>query len=185
VCSSDLVAIAWLRGGRRATVACVGMMVVAAGLVAWGPGFGGPVRRPAPFVANLQDELRLVGFDAGKTDARPGDTLRIRLYWFVQSAPSDDYKVFLHLIKPGNPAQVAQADWEPVLGYSPTTRWEPGELIADEHDFPLGADLPPGEYQLLVGMYRPSSMRNLSVTEAAQVLPGERIVLTTLRVTNE
>jgi mannosyltransferase len=151
----------------------------------WGPGAGEPVRRPSSYSANLQDEIRLVGYDAGRTDVRRGDTLHIRLYWFVQSAPSDNYKVFLHLIKPGNPAQVAQADGEPLLGYSPTTRWEPGELVADDHDFEMPSDLAPGDYQLLVGMYQPSNMRNLAVTNAREVLPGDRIVLTTLRVTNE
>jgi hypothetical protein len=180
-----VAATAWLRGGRRALVGSGVAVVLVALLVVWAPGAGGSVRRPASYAANLQDEIRLVGYDVGKADVRAGDTLGVRLYWFVQSMPSDDYKVFLHLIRPGNPAQVAQADAEPMLGFSPTTRWEPGELIADDHAFELPGDLPPGEYQLLVGMYRPSTMRNLTVRDARQVLPGDRIVLTTLRVTRE
>jgi hypothetical protein len=178
-------AAVWILGGRKALVACGGLIALLAGLMFWGPSASEPVRRPSSYSANLQDEIRLVGYDAGRTEVRRGETLRIRLYWFVQSMPSDDYKVLLHLIKPGNPAQVAQADGEPLLGYSPTTRWEPGELIADDHDFALPKDLPPGEYQLLVGLYRASTMRNLTVRGAREVLPGDRIVLTSLRVTNE
>jgi hypothetical protein len=58
-------------------------------------------------------------------------------------------------------------------------------LIADEHEFELPKDLPAGNYQVLGGMYRPSTMQNLTVQNADQVLPGERIVLVTVRVADE
>jgi hypothetical protein len=133
----------------------------------------------------LEDEICLAGYDVSSPSIRTPATLRIRLYRFLHSTPSDDYKVFLHLIRPGNPAQVAQANSAPIGGYGPTTRWEPGELIADEHEFELPKDLPAGNYQVLGGMYRPSTMQNLTVQNADQVLPGERIVLVTVRVADE
>jgi hypothetical protein len=182
---ASLAVAAWFRVGRRGLAAYAGILILLAAMRIWGLGSGEAALRPTAFNANLQDEVRLVGYDAGRTDVHPGGTLDVRLFWLVQSTPFEDYKVFLHLIRPGNPAQVAQADSEPIGGYGPTTRWEPGELIADGHEFRLPKDLPVGDYQLLVGMYQESTMRNVIVREADQVLPGERIVLTTVRVTNE
>ena len=45
----------------------------------------------------------------------------------------------------------AQRDSEPGAGLTPTTTWTPGQEIADWHGLLL--DLPPGDYQLIVGLY--------------------------------
>jgi hypothetical protein len=116
---------------------------------------------------------------------RPGDTLTLHLYWLVQRTPADNYKVFLHLAKLDDSDKVAQGDSEPILGYSPTTRWEPGEVVIDEYQMRLDKTVPPGTYQLLVGMYRPDVMKNLAVKQAPQVLPGDRIVLTQINIQGE
>jgi hypothetical protein len=84
--------------------------------------------------------------------ARPGDIIQARLLWSADAAPARPYKVFLHLTDgPGN--VVAQHDGEPAGGSRPTTGWEPGEVIIDNHGLLVPADLPPGEYTLRLGLY--------------------------------
>jgi hypothetical protein len=48
---------------------------------------------------------------------------------------------------------VAQQDQPPLDGAYPTSLWDPDEIIADTIEVPLPADLPAGEYDLVVGLY--------------------------------
>ena len=153
-------------------------------------GGAGASHRPVSAAANFQDEIHLLGYRIPEQAWRPGDDLPVRLYWLAQRTPADDYKVFLHLIKPDDSVRVAQSDSFPVLGYSPTTRWEPGEIIVDEHKIHLDENVAPGKYLLLAGMYHPETMQNLpvrgaespGVSGAVEVLPGDRVVLTEIEV---
>lgn len=83
------------------------------------------------------------------------------LYWLSPRRPDKDYKVFVHLRDLADQQMISQHDGDPVYGFTPMTRWEPGELIADEHLLPLPANLQPGTYQLWVGMYDPASGERL------------------------
>jgi hypothetical protein len=58
---------------------------------------------------------------------------------------------------------IAQHDGDPAGGFTPTTRWRAGELVADRHRVALPAGLAPGEYGLKAGMYQPEPLRNLPV----------------------
>ena len=100
----------------------------------------------------------------------------------MREAPGKDYKVFLHLVRPGQIAQVAQADSEPVSGYGHTSWWQAGELIVDEHEWTIDKAVPAGKYEVLVGLYESSTMRNLAATGAQEIRPGDRVVLTQVEV---
>ena len=139
-------------------------------------------RQPTAYTANFQDEIRLLGYQLPEKTWQPGDDLPLRLYWLAQRTPAADYKVFVHLVKPDDSATVAQSDSFPVLGYSPTTRWEPGEVILDEHSLHLDENVAPGKYLVLIGMYHPETVKNLPVSGAAKVLPGDRVVLAEIEV---
>jgi len=73
--------------------------------------------------------------------------------------------------------RVAQADSQPILGFGPMTRWEPGELVVDERELVVPSDVPPGTYRILAGLYHADAMQNLRVSGAAQTLPGDRVIL--------
>lgn len=83
---------------------------------------------------------------------------------------------------------VAQHDGQPVYGFTPTTRIEPGEILADTHVLPLAQDLVPGEYQLVTGLYDPQSMVNLPITGSLdtgatlRVLPTDRLSLAPVEI---
>ncbi|MCL4871310.1 MAG: hypothetical protein KJ063_20300 [Anaerolineae bacterium] len=104
---------------------------------------------------------------------QPGTPLQVQLAWRSEAETDESYRVFLHLIGP-NGEVVTQSDGEPVQWTRPTTGWLPGEIIIDEHILWLPPTLPPGEYQLLTGLYHPETSQRLA-------LPGGRtaVLITT------
>ena len=96
--------------------------------------------------------ITLQGYTLGQTTLAPGDIAQVTLFWQTAVPLAARYKIFLHLVdETGN--LVAQRDSEPGGNLKPTTIWPPGEVISDHHGLLLPADLPPGEYTLLLGLY--------------------------------
>lgn len=83
---------------------------------------------------------------------RPGETLRLALYWQAIRPLPLDYTVYVHLLD-ANGSKVAQRDLQPLNGSLPTSRWPVGQLIRDDQDLPIPPGTPPGSYRLVVGMY--------------------------------
>lgn len=116
------------------------------------------VRLDAP----LGDGVRLGGYDLLPAAPAPGDILYVRLHWLVEARPQADWTVFVHLLgqpkADGNPLWVGK-DSPPGNASLPTSRWQPGWRIIDEYAMPLPADLPPGSYQLEIGLYQSDGRR--------------------------
>ncbi len=76
----------------------------------------------------------------------------------------------LHLLdEPGR--RVAQVDREMGGGYFPTTLWhryESSPSLADEFPLELPADLAPGRYHLLAGVFRTETVSALSRPDGSQ-----------------
>lgn len=106
-----------------------------------------------------QIELRYPSVD---THLHPGDALALPLQWQPLVEMDDDYKVFVHIGMQGVPP-AAQNDGEPQNGLSPTSSWHAGDKIVDRRGILLPGDMPPGRYQVLVGLYRPSDGSRLQV----------------------
>lgn len=141
-------------------------------------------QHPTHYPINFQNEVRLVGYDLERTTWQADENLTLRLYWLAQETPSQDYRVFVHLAPTDDSGLVAQRDGMPLLGYGATTRWEPGELIVDEHSLHISADVAPGSYYLLMGLYQPDPLQNLSILQSPGVLPGDRAILTQIDIVN-
>jgi hypothetical protein len=82
-----------------------------------------------------------------------------------------------------DPAQppAAQQDGEPGGGQQPTTTWTPGATVADHHGLLIPPDLPPGEYQVMVGLYELFTGQRLSFT-LDDSSAGDRLGLGTVTV---
>ncbi len=102
--------------------------------------------------ARFGQEILLHGYAVGEGPFAPGDVVPVTLFWEAD-APPGRYKVFLHLMDDGGNL-VAQNDAEPRGDLSPTFIWSVGEVVTDRHGVYLPPNLPPGTYQLRVGMYR-------------------------------
>ncbi|MBP7963553.1 MAG: hypothetical protein KBG20_08885 [Caldilineaceae bacterium] len=135
-----------------------------------------PEMQPQP--TPLGDGIDLLGHQlfppAGMAAGAPFYT---RLYWQVNAPPSADYTAFAHLLwrnAEGDLLFLAGADRPPGDGTCPTTQWLPGEVVIDELQFALPADLPAGDLFMAVGFYTPEDQQRLGVpgTPDNQVLIG-------------
>lgn len=162
---------------RQVIVLAIGVLACLAVLTSWHLwpfAFGlQPVRRQA----NLAGQAMLLGYTVDNPRSAPGDRVQVTLYWLSLRSMEQNYKVFVHLVDDAGNLR-AQHDGDPVYGFTPTTRWLPGEVIIDRHDIVLPGDLSPGRYSLLAGMYEFATMRNLALLndEEAEHL-GNRVRL--------
>lgn len=116
---------------------------------------------------------------AASVEAGPNAPLVI-LWWESTAATAADYTIFVHLLDAaGN--LVAQADGPPNGGLSPTTVWQPGDVVRDVHRFPPGTEWPDGGW-VLVGAYRPDTSERAPATQAGAPLPDHAYEL---RVTSD
>ena len=90
-----------------------------------------------PWLHDFGGELQLQAGRIG-VDRATGETVAL-LIWQALAPPSQDWAVSVRLTQGGQ--EIAQLDREhPVSGAYPTSRWAPGEVVADAYPFAL----PPG-----------------------------------------
>jgi len=130
---------------------------------------------------NFGTRATLLGYDLEPEMARPGETLRLTLYWRAERVMTRSYAVFTHLLDADSHI-VAQHDGLPVEWSRPTTGWLPGEVIADVHLLDLKADVPPGEYLLEVGLYNAETNVRLPVLDMAGQIVEDRALLAPVSV---
>lgn len=127
------------------------------------------------------DAISLVGYDVVDRVA-PGTPLRVALYWYVLEPVLIDYKVFVHLADPSGDI-AAQDDSVPVEWTYPTSEWQPGQTIRDEHVLAIEPSTPRGDYVLSVGLYDPETTIRPTVRDAAgELLPQREIMLQQIQV---
>lgn len=103
-------------------------------------------------------QIYLIGYDL---EPAAGE-LKLGLYWRCETPPAVDYTTFAHVRNAAGDI-VAQQDRPPLAGAYPTGLWDPGEIIADTMNIPLPAELAPGPYRLVVGMYDVETGQRLAV----------------------
>lgn len=138
-----------------------------------------------PLDVNFGDTIRLEGYaiDYPKP-LRPGDTIRLTLYWRGQKPIDKSYKVFNQVIF-GDGPMIAQRDGYPVCDGRETWRWDPGELITDVYNIPVNADAPDGLYPLNTGLYLEETGERLPVLDANGVEIASQAHITDIRVGEE
>jgi 4-amino-4-deoxy-L-arabinose transferase-like glycosyltransferase len=113
-------------------------------------------REPLPALAMLGakiPQVAVVAMTAPSEPLRPGVTVTLGVTWQALASLSRDYSVFIHLID-AEGFTIAQADTMPGGGLLPTSRWRPGQLIADQYTIrvPMTAYVP-NRGQWAVGLY--------------------------------
>ena len=136
-------------------------------------GDGEPV--PGDFMATFGEDMALTEFEAGQPD---DNTLDVSVSWLALKRMDESYKVFLHLIDPASGDVVSQVDTAPRNWGYPTTWWEKDEVVTDAVKLSL-ADVPPGRYELFIGLYDEATGERLPVTIVGQSDPSpqERLFL--------
>jgi hypothetical protein len=143
-----------------------------------------PMLRAEPFRAPLDIGVTMLAHNLPTTDLCIGDAVPLRTWWHVGRTPDADFKFFVHIVTPDDTAKVAQFDTFPFDGYVPMTRWEAGELVPHVQTLALDETIPPGIYQLILGLYDPLVMENARVLDAPAVLPGDRLRLAELTISD-
>jgi hypothetical protein len=78
--------------------------------------------------------------------------MQVRLYWEALHPLGTAYHSFVHLLDPEGQT-VAQSDRQPGGIHYPTTLWQPGERLRDDHLLRIPAEAPQGVYRIVAGMY--------------------------------
>ncbi|MBE2195565.1 MAG: glycosyltransferase family 39 protein [Anaerolinea sp.] len=133
--------------------------------------------------AQIGDFAELVDMELTSLKLSPGDTLYLTNYWWSLRPATLDYSIFVHLWDAnaqklvaswgGQPVEGAWSVWKDVPGAHfsvayPTRLWQVGELIKDEWRMLIPPDVPPGRYELRVGMFEPISGERLPVIQEGQ-----------------
>ena len=128
----------------------------------------------------LEDNVLLVAYNLPKLEFDPGDVIPLTLIWQASGPVKMDYTVFVHLIDEEG-RLLAQHDGQPANGTRPTGGWDIGVQVNDPHELSIPGGLPPGEYQLWVGMYSQSG--RLGIIDAGQLsASADAVLLTTIKI---
>jgi len=115
-------------------------------------------RWPVDVTRTRWPAISLWGYDLDATSYYPGEIIYLQLWWRSVAEVATDWTVFTHVLGPqkeDGSIVWAGNDARPGQDSVPTTTWKPSDLILDEHQIQLPADMPPGEYEIEVGLYDP------------------------------
>jgi uncharacterized membrane protein len=101
---------------------------------------------------HFSGQMELLGYNLPVLTAPSGGTIPLDLFWRSRGDSLGDYVVFTQLVDGEGRILVCQES-VPVDGAYPTTLWARGEIVRDQHDLVIAANVPGGEYHLLVGLY--------------------------------
>ncbi|MBN1579505.1 MAG: glycosyltransferase family 39 protein [Anaerolineae bacterium] len=134
--------------------------------------------------ANLDDKIELLGYDLEGVSVHPGEVVSCTLYWRALQEISQNYTVFNHLVAADGQTW-GQWDNQPQKGGLPTTRWVPGQVVADPYQIPVSADAPAGPLQLQTGMYDALTMTRLAVRDENGHVIGDHVPLVEIDVVDK
>ena len=132
--------------------------------------------------ADFVDAPSLRGYTIHTAQVRPGDQLRLDLYWEGIAAPRE-LSTFIHIRpsaegQPGNP-NTENGMWAEAGTNTPagilTKEWQPNKLYLDDYRLTLPADIPPGRYFLEVGWFDDAQGEQVDVV-AETLAPDLRIL---------
>jgi hypothetical protein len=127
----------------------------------------------------LARRIRLLGYRVDTSDAQPGGSISLVLYWNALTPIERNYQVFTHLY---DGELWGQHDGTPGCAMEPTTLWEPGRVVRDEHVIPIAPSTPTGDIPLLLGMYSLETEQRLPATGPGGEPVGDAIHLATVRI---
>jgi mannosyltransferase len=108
----------------------------------------------------FSDQVELLGYNLPVLTAVPGGAIPLDLFWRSRGDSLEDYVVFTQLVD-GEGRILAAQESAPVDGGYPTALWARGEIVRDQRDLVIAANVPGGEYHLVVGLYHAVSGERL------------------------
>ncbi len=136
-----------------------------------------PIEQPPS--TDFGQNIRLLGYtaslNADSLTVEPPGHLRLTLFWQALSKVDANYHVRLRLVGESGHVWLEEEGRHPVSGYYPTVAWRPGEIVPDFHELAISKALPPGAYELEVGLFPPFSQESIAIAQIGRVdiLAGE------------
>ncbi|HUS17207.1 MAG TPA: DUF2723 domain-containing protein [Chloroflexia bacterium] len=134
-----------------------------------------------PLDIRFGGEIHLLGYTLEPVQPRPGNSLRITLFWQTRNRLTERYVVFTHLVD-ATGRKIGQRDDEPGRGFRPTINWAPGQIVTDTLLLPVATDATPGTYHLKVGLYAREGERRLPAARAGGEALGDYWEMTAVDV---
>lgn len=136
-----------------------------------------------PASLNFGDKLLLRGYDVPAT-IRAGASLPVTAYWEALAPMAVRYRAFVHLVGPDE-GRWGQHDDDPACRLL-TTDMRPGQESSRQFRIPVDPATPPGEYQVILGIYQPETLERLGIWDNwSQQTVGDSIPLGVVRVEEE
>ncbi len=136
-----------LDGERTSIVGGNGVLVAEAFAARW----QGEAVAFTPVEAAFENHLKLVGYQS--SELQPGSPLRLTFYWQPAQRIERDVELIGQLYDRNRDEVVALIhDW-PLNGVYRVRAWQPGQTMPLSYSLPIPGDLPPGPYQLNVGVF--------------------------------
>jgi hypothetical protein len=115
---------------------------------------------------------------AHRTEVQPG-VVEVTLYWRALEPQGQSLTVFTQLLNEEG-GRVAGQDSIPGDGTDPTNEWPENAVQVDTHRIVLPANLSPGEYTLITGLYNDFTQRIRAIAPNGLSFTNEAIPLETL-----
>lgn len=115
-----------------------------------------PVQLETDFSFGIADNILLTGMSIPNGDSyQAGDSVAISLFWEMQISIEHDYSVALFLTESSDGQPIIQG-WDSVFhgGFVGSSAMQVGEMVVDNRAIRLPDDVPAGEYDIWVRLYR-------------------------------
>ena len=119
----------------------------------------------------LGNALTVTGFEIDQTEATPGESLWLTLFWQATQDVTHDYVVNLRLLGPTG-EEVTYRLGRPIQSGRPTNQWQQGQVVQDPWALDIPEDAAPGTYQLKLVVFDAKAE-----TVAGQAALGQIVVL--------
>jgi len=117
---------------------------------------------------DFEGQMRLAGYSIERWTVRPGETVRLTLWWRALRTPDEDVHVYVHGIPADRlvpPAPQAFQSDHVHPGDVPVRRWDPEKHYRDDHLLRIPTEARPGPYRIRIGLYSGPEGRRWQTTD--------------------
>lgn len=107
-----------------------------------------------PFKVGFGDRIELLGYRLEPAQVEPGGRFTISYFFRCKKNMSRDWLLFIHGDGPHGGAHRVFGDHAPVGGLHPTSEWEVGTIIQDDHEMVVPANYPYRGFTLWMGFWK-------------------------------
>ncbi len=120
------------------------------------------------------DALVLLGYDAPSAPVKPGDSIRLTLYWRALGPTDREYSVFVHLLDEDELEAQDKGPAYPGRGNLPSTTLAPGQTWAETWVVPIrGTAYAPARLMWEIGLFDPTSGARLPAVDRSGRAVGD------------